>query len=206
MIRIDPQTLEPTISLDSPAWYQVPLGAPEEDVREWASVIAREAAEEQGRPWAVEEAATTLREMALQATPDGVSARLVFMPDLTGLAMAYDILAIDPAGGPADMREAHRLVVGADAVGDGSLLDVIGLDDDRVVGLHVFDVRNSEPIEVSGGATIVPIASSRCVVRRLGTPLGDIDIVAIGACPDVELAALSLAPLHILLLGNQLFE
>lgn len=207
MINIDPITLEPTIDLDAPAWYSPPIGVEPETVREWALAIATESAEDQGRPWAADEAAATLTELGLlEAGPD-VSARIIFLPDLTGRGLAYDIAAFDPAGGPTDVRQAHRMLLGADEVGEGSLLDINALDDDgAIVGLQVFDVRDSLPQEVPGGARIIPIAFSRCVIRRSNTPLGTIDLLAAGVCEDIELAAFSLVPLHLLLLGDRLFE
>lgn len=205
MISIDPVSLQPMISLECPAWFRVPLGVSRDLLHEWARVSAAAAAAERDQPTGVESAAQTLFAQGERPVGDGVSVRLVFLPDLTGAGMSYDVLALDPAGGPDDARAAHRLLIGADDVAAGCLLDITGPESDNVIGLQVFDVIDSEPIPIGGGSTIVPIAFSRCVIRRLTSPIGIVDLLAAGAAADVELAAFSLAPLHQLLLGDQLF-
>ena len=205
MIRINPSTLEPLTSLDVPAWHRVPLGDASDVLAAWATASAEQVAAEAERPDDAAAAAATLLALATPETTPDVSARLIFLPDLGGTGIAYDVIALDPTGAPDDQIEAFRTVLDAERVGDGSLFDVTD-ENDVVVGLHSFQVVETDPIPVPGGSAVVPIAISRCVIRRTGTPLGTVDLLAIGVCPDVEVAAFSMYPLHSLLLGDQLFE
>jgi len=205
MIRINPSTLEPLTSLDVPAWHRVPLGDDSDVLAAWATASAEQVATEADRPDDAVTAAATLLALATPETTPDVSARLIFLPDLGSTGIAYDVIALDPTGAPDDQNEAFRTVLDAERVGDGSLIDVTD-ENDVVVGLHSFQVVETDPIPVPGGSAVVPIAISRCVIRRTGTPLGTVDLLAIGVCPDVELAAFSMYPLHSLLLGDQLFE
>lgn len=206
MTHVDPITLRPTISLDAAAWFPTPLGQADDAIAAWSHAVASAAADERGcSEFVARSAAARLAHLAAAPSAPGVTARLVFLPDLVGLGIAYDVWCFDTDHGQVDRAAAHRLVAGADDVGEGAVADVRDASGEHVVGLQVFDVRVPEPRLTGGVSRGIPIAFSRCVIRR-NSPVGDIDLFAAGASADIEAAALSVVPLELLLLGDELFS
>ncbi|MEI2778228.1 MAG: hypothetical protein V9G19_20120 [Tetrasphaera sp.] len=118
--------------------------------------------------------------------------------------MAYDLIVLTAEGAPEDMAATHRVLLGADGFGPGSVREVTA-GDGRTIGLEVFHVRDSSPTGNGIFSRAVPLAVSRFVVRR-ESGFGQIDVVAVGASQDLEAAVLAHALIPLLLESEEWFE
>ena len=99
-----------------------------------------------------------------------------------------------------------RLIFLPDLGSTGIAYDVIALDPTGAPDDQIEAFRTVLDAERVGDGSLIDVTDENDVVVGLHSPLGAIDLLAIGVCPDVELAAFSMYPLHSLLLGDQLFE
>lgn len=212
MISIDTATLATNLpSEDQPCWIALPHDLADKDALEIGSGLSRQVVE----AWSLgdREDAKDLEQhlaaviVAWTSMPlaEGFSARMLFLPDPTGLGVAVDFAALPaPTEHSGSMRDLHAALIGGEELDQGSCLDLE--DEAGYYGLATVEVAESEVFESDDGPMKTLTGQLTCVVRRSESPLGPTDIVACAASDDLELLSLALVVLPTFIQGDSLFS
>ncbi len=213
MITIDPITQQPNLPGEGqPSWFFIALDLEEADRRSWAEAQAASTADElqlaarENGPELQAHLAEAFFAAASAPRPEGFSARLLFIPDISTWGLMVDIAALVLTDDDGDQEAIHRMLTAADEAEAGGgylapVLDPAG----HPCGLLSISVVEEPLVEFDGGGAVVPTATLTCVVRRPDAEGVVVDLVGICVTQDIALLALALDPIKDLLLGDELF-
>jgi hypothetical protein len=208
MLELDLPAIAATLPDDDvPRWFVVPQAADEAETQVWATAMAEILTPDFADPDDPESARhlhAVLESACRQPRVEPFDQRLLYLPYGASTGLVVDLLIVPAEDSEPSAQAAHTLLLGPMADGAEPVLD----DQERVIGMRRLRVV-SEPGTAYSPEGSAPFATNPAVfwsVQRRTVAGRPADVVATGASPDVELAALGMFALAEVLQDDALFE